>query len=149
MKVFRRSTSGELASGELAFWGNYIGPIAVGTAVYAINSGVKTSKRNFRFDVEAPQKRRRPSKNSLLIQEFSGDPNPHYFLESTAVQMGGVLPYKWEVYCWVSLLSRLRRQNGTAIQMGGAPPYKLEVYCSTFFEASRGWGFWNSFDLFM
>ena len=27
--------------------------------------------------------------------------------------------------------------------MGGALPYRLEVYCSTFFETSRGWGFWN------
>ena len=32
-------------------------------------------------------------------QELSGDPNPQYFLKSTAVQMGGVLPYKWEAYC--------------------------------------------------
>ena len=29
----------------------------------------------------------------------SGDPNPQYFSKSTAVQMGGVLPYKWEAYC--------------------------------------------------
>ena len=35
------------------------------------------------------------------FQELSGDPltNPQYFLKSTAVQMGGVLPYKWEAYC--------------------------------------------------
>ena len=56
--------------------------------------------------------------------------------------MGGVLQYKWEVYC--SLSSRIRSQEGTAIQMGGVLPYKLEVYCSTFSETSRGWGFWNS-----
>ena len=62
----------------------------------------------------------------------------------TAVQMGGVLQYKWEVYCWVSLSSRLRSQEGPAIQMGGVLPYKLEVYCRTFFETSRGWGFRNS-----
>ena len=42
--------------------------------------------------------------NPLLLQEFSGDPNPQYFLKSTAVQMGGVLQYKW------------RR---TAVQLGG------------------------------
>ena len=41
------------------------------------------------------------------------------FLWRTAVQMGGVLQYKWEVYCWVSLSSRLRSQEGPAIQMGG------------------------------
>ena len=26
-------------------------------------------------------------------------PQPQYFSKSTAVQMGGVLPYKWELYC--------------------------------------------------
>ena len=26
-------------------------------------------------------------------------PQPQYFPKSTAVQMGGVLPYKWEAYC--------------------------------------------------
>ena len=29
---------------------------------------------------------------------MTGDP-PQYFSKSTAVQMGGVLPYKWEAYC--------------------------------------------------
>ena len=48
----------------------------------------------------------------------------------TAIQMGGV-----------SLSSKLRSQEGPAIQMGGILPYKLEVYCRTFFELSRGWGF--------
>ena len=81
-----------------------------------------------------------------LHQELSGDPNPQYSLKSTAVQMGGVLQYKWEVYCWVSLSSRLLSQEGPAIQMGGVLPYKLEVYCRTFFETSRGWGFRNSSD---
>ena len=50
----------------------------------------------------------------------------------TAVQMGGVLQYKWEAYCRVSLSSKLRSQESTAIQMGGVLPYKLEVYCRTF-----------------
>ena len=55
--------------------------------------------------------------------------------------MGGVLQYKWEFYCWVSLSSRLRSQEGTAIQMGDVLPYTLEVYCSSFFETSTGCGF--------
>ena len=76
-----------------------------------------------------------------VIQELSGDPNPQYFLKSIAIQMGGVLQYRWEVYCWASLPSRIRREEGTAIQMGGVLPYKLEVYCTTFSETSRGWGF--------
>ena len=65
-------------------------------------------------------------------RELSGDPNPQYFLKSTAVQMGGVLQYKWEVYCWLSLSSRLTSQGGTTIRMGAILPYQLEVYCSTF-----------------
>ena len=67
-----------------------------------------------------------------LSQKRSGDPNPQYFSKSTAVQMGGVLQYKWEVHCGVSLSSKLRNQESTAIQMGGVLPYKLEVYCRTF-----------------
>ena len=57
---------------------------------------------------------------TAVIQELSGTPNPRYFLKSnagtngrhTAVQMGGVLRYKWEAYCGT---------NGrhTAVQMGG------------------------------
>ena len=35
----------------------------------------------------------------MRIQKCSGDPNPQYFSTSTAVQMRGVLPYKWEAYC--------------------------------------------------
>ena len=36
---------------------------------------------------------------TFCIQKRSGDPNPQYFSKSTAVQMGSVLPYKWEAYC--------------------------------------------------
>ena len=36
-----------------------------------------------------------------FFQELSGDPNPQYFLKSTTIQMGGVLQYKWYVYCGV------------------------------------------------
>ena len=47
------------------------------------------------------------------LQELSSDPNPQYFLKGTAVQMGGVLPYKW---------------GRTAVQMGvvllGFPLFK-------------------------
>ena len=58
--------------------------------------------------------------------------------------MGGVLQYKWETNCRVSLSSKLRSQESTAIQMGGVLPYKLEEYCRTFSETScRGWGFRN------
>ena len=32
-------------------------------------------------------------------QGLAGDPNPQYFLKSTAVQIGDVLPYKWEADC--------------------------------------------------
>ena len=85
-----------------------------------------------------------PYKNPTVkcVRNFPVTPTPSYFHgRRAAVQMGGVLQYKWEVYCWVSLSSKLRSQEGTAIQMGGVLPYILEVYCSTFFETSRGWGF--------
>ena len=75
------------------------------------------------------------------LQKRSGDPNPYYFSKSTAVQMGGrtavqmggVLRYKWEAYCRVSLSSKLSSQESTAIQM----------YCRTFQTSCRGWGFRN------
>ena len=37
----------------------------------------------------------------------------------------------------------LGSQESTAIQMGGVLPYKLEVYCRTFWTSCRGWGFRN------
>ena len=40
----------------------------------------------------------------------------------TAVHTGGILQYKWEVYCSVSLSSRLRSKEGTAIRMGAYCP---------------------------
>ena len=46
-----------------------------------------------------------------------------------AVHIGGVLQYKWEVYCWVSLSSRLRSQEGAAriaVQIGGILQYFLD-----------------------
>ena len=60
-----------------------------------------------------------------MDQELSGDPKPQYFLKRIAVQM--VLQYRWEVYCWVSLSSRLRSQEGKAIQTGPVLPYKGRV----------------------
>ena len=34
-----------------------------------------------------------------MIEEHPGDHNHQDFLKSTAIQMGGVLQYKWEAYC--------------------------------------------------
>ena len=71
---------------------------------------------------------------------FSGtfwNPNHWYFLDKRiagtngrriAVPIGGVLQYKLELYCGVSLSSRLRSQRGTALQMGGVLRYNLEAY---------------------
>ena len=42
------------------------------------------------------------SDDSLLLADFGehpGDHNHHDFPKSTAIQMGGVLRYKWEAYC--------------------------------------------------
>ena len=86
-----------------------------------------------------------------LSSETFRRPQPPVFLQKycrtnggrTAVQMGGVLQYKWEAYCGHSLSSKLRSQESVAIQMGGVLPYKLEVYCRTFQISCRGWGFRN------
>ena len=61
--------------------------------------------------------------------------------------MGGVLQYKWEVYCCVSLSLRLRSQEGPAIQMGGAYCVQIGGVLPYFFETSRGWGFRNSSEI--
>ena len=52
---------------------------------------------------------------------------------SPAVQMGGVLQYKWEAYCRVPFLRSLKARkygdtNGgrTAVQIGGVLPYFLD-----------------------
>ena len=70
------------------------------------------------------------------LHELSGDPNPQYFLKSTAVQMGGVLPYKWEVFCWVPFLQGLEARKvqryRIAEQIGGVLPYR-ECGCRALF----------------
>ena len=55
-------------------------------------------------------------------------------------QMGGVLRYKREVYCGISLSSRLRSQQGTALQMGCVLRYKLKVYRQYFSDKLYGLG---------
>ena len=83
-----------------------------------------------------------------LYQELSGTPNPWYFLKSiagtngrrSAVQMGGVLQYKLEVYCSVSLSPKLSSQRGTALQMRGVLRYKLEMYRQYFSDKLFGLG---------
>ena len=78
---------------------------------------------------------------SQRVQKRSGDPNPQYFSRSIAVQMGGVLPYKWEAYCSTngrriagfpflrSLEARKVQRykwGGAAVQIGGVLPYFLD-----------------------
>ena len=64
------------------------------------------------------------------------------FSKVLPVQIGGVLRCKLEVYCGVSLSSRLRSQRGTALQMGGVLRYKLEVYCQYFLrQVGRAGGY--------
>ena len=58
----------------------------------------------------------------------------------TAVQIGGVLQYKLEVYCGVSLSPKLGSQRGTALQMGGVLRYTWEVYRQYFSEKLHGLG---------
>ena len=64
-------------------------------------------------------------------QKRCGDPNPQYFSKSTAVQMGGVLPYKWEVYC----STNGRRTAGfpflRSLEARKVRRYKRGAYCCT------------------
>ena len=53
------------------------------------------------------------------------------------MQIEGVLQYKLEVYCGVSISPKFRSQRGTGLQMGGVPWYKLEVYCQYFSDKFR------------
>ena len=86
---------------------------------------------------------------SIFGGERSGDHNHQDFPKSIAIQMGGVLQYKWEVYCDtngrstdnISLSSERRGTKSTAVQIGGVLQYKWEVYCDTFLRSSGGWGF--------
>ena len=82
-----------------------------------------------------------------FLGEHSGDHNHQDFPKSTAIQMGGVLRYKWEAYCdtngrstdSISLSSKCRGIK--TVQIGGVLQYKLEAYCDTFLRSSGGWGF--------
>ena len=82
-------------------------------------------------------------------QKLSFDPNLQYFLKSTAVQVGGVLPYKWEAYCsgngrctvGFPFLRGLEARKVQRYKWGGVLPYKWGVYCSTFWTGCTGWGF--------
>ena len=81
--------------------------------------------------------------------EHPGGHNHQDFPKSTAIQMQGVLQYKWEAYCdtngrstdSISLYSERKGTKSTAIQIGGVLQYKLEVYRDTFLKSSGGWGF--------
>ena len=84
-----------------------------------------------------------------IYQELSGTPtsggifskvSPVQIGRRTAVQMGGVLQYKLEVYCCISISPKLRSQRGTALQMGGVLRYKLEVYRQYFSDKLYGLG---------
>ena len=81
--------------------------------------------------------------------EHSSDHNHQDSPKSTAIQIGGVLQYKWEAYCdtnerstdSISLSSERRGTKSTAVRIGGVLQYKWEVYCDTFLRSSGGWGF--------
>ena len=66
----------------------------------------------------------------LGVRNFPVTP-PQYFSKSTAVQMGGVLPYKWEAYC----STNGRRVAGfpflRSLEARQARRYKWGAYCRT------------------
>ena len=94
----------------------------------------------------------------VFSQKRCGDPNPQYFSKSTAVQMGGVLPYKWGAYCRTNgrrtavtngrriagfpfLLQSLEARKVRRYTWGAYCRTILEVYCRTFETSCRGRGF--------
>ena len=68
-----------------------------------------------------------------LYGEHPGDHHHQDFAKSTAIQMRGVLRYKWEEYWQYSLASERRGTKRTAIQIGGVLRY--------FSRSSGGWSF--------
>ena len=46
-----------------------------------------------------------------FLRNFRWPQPPSTFSKSTAVQMGGVLQYKWEVYCWFPCLQGLEARK--------------------------------------
>ena len=127
--------------GDAAMWWTYLGIFFWG----------QTELRHDEVWSPGPKNPKSSATKPTIFSETFRWPQPPVFFQKycrtnggrTAVQMGGVLQYKWEAYCRVSLSSKHRSQESAAIQMGSVLPYKLEVYCRTFFETSRGWGFRN------
>ena len=73
---------------------------------------------------------RRTAKNSEICGEPPGDHNHQDFLKSIAVQMGGVLRYKWEAYCDADGRSTEVFPFNESSVAPNALQYKLEAYCN-------------------
>ena len=58
-------------------------------------------------------------------------PTPQYFSKSTAVQMGGVLPYKWEAYCSTNGRCIAGFPFLRSLEARKARRYKWGAYCRT------------------
>ena len=64
-------------------------------------------------------------------QELSGDPNPQYFLKSTAIQMRGILPYKWEAYCSTNGKCTVGFPFLEGLEARKVQRYNYTAYCRT------------------
>ena len=64
-------------------------------------------------------------------QKRSGDPNPQYFSKGTAVQMGGVLPYKLEAYCSTNGRLTAGFPFLRSLEARKVRRYKWGAYCRT------------------
>ena len=67
----------------------------------------------------------------VVFQGISGAPNPQYFLTSTEVQMGGVLPYKWAAYCSTNGRCTAGFPFLKGLEARKGQRYKWGVYCRT------------------
>ena len=81
--------------------------------------------------------------DKVSFGENSGDHNHQYSQKNTAIQMGGVLQYKWEAYCNthgrstanIPFPQSVWGTRSTATHIGGVLQCKSEVYCDTFLRS--------------
>ena len=72
-----------------------------------------------------------PSKNPSEIRNVPVTPTPKYFSKSTAVQMGGVLPYKWEASCSTNGRCTVGFPFLRSLEARKVRRYKWGAYCRT------------------
>ena len=71
------------------------------------------------------------------IRNFPVTPVTQYFLQSTAVQVGGVLQYKWEPYCSTNGRCTVGFPSLQGVEARKIQRYKWGEYCRTNWRCIR------------